>query len=179
MAEKLYKIGEAAELLKLKTYVLRFWEMEFPQLAPTRTQTGQRMYTEQNLAVLKRIRHLLHERGLTIEGARKLLAEDERRSTVKARRSLANQASTLFEACDMLLPDQDERPEKPEPASRARRKAPARPSAPGTAQAEMSAPEMQALVEELRALRDMLASRDKDYQDDGELPAAAVEDTRQ
>jgi DNA-binding transcriptional MerR regulator len=71
-----YKIGEAAALLRLKTYVLRFWETEFPQIVPLRTEKGQRLYTEEHLALLDRIRFLLHEHGLTIEGARKVLAEE-------------------------------------------------------------------------------------------------------
>lgn len=73
MGEKLYRIGEAAELLELKTYVLRFWETEFPQLAPLRTDKGQRLYSEEHLNVLRRIKQLLHEQGMTIEGARRLL----------------------------------------------------------------------------------------------------------
>ena len=75
MPGKIYKIGEAAQLLGLKSYVLRFWESEFPQLNPTRTESGQRLYSEQDLDLLRRIRSLLHERGLTIEGARKVLNE--------------------------------------------------------------------------------------------------------
>jgi DNA-binding transcriptional MerR regulator len=74
-----YKIGEAASLLRLKTYVLRFWETEFPQIAPLRTEKGQRLYTEEHLALLDRIRFLLHEHGLTIEGARKVLSEEASR----------------------------------------------------------------------------------------------------
>ena len=76
-----YKIGEAATLLNLKTYVLRFWETEFPQIAPLRTDKGQRLYTREHLALLERIRFLLHERGLTIEGARKVLSEESERGT--------------------------------------------------------------------------------------------------
>jgi DNA-binding transcriptional MerR regulator len=76
MTEKTYRIGEAAAKLNLKTYVLRFWEMEFPQISPVRTEKGQRLYRESDLAVLGRIRYLLHERGLTIEGARRLLREE-------------------------------------------------------------------------------------------------------
>lgn len=68
-----YKIGEAATLLNLKTYVLRFWETEFPQIAPLRTDKGQRLYTQEHVALLAYIRYLLHEKGLTIEGARKEL----------------------------------------------------------------------------------------------------------
>lgn len=73
MSGRTYKIGEAAQLLNLKSYVLRFWETEFPQLTPIRTEKGQRLYSESDLELLKFIRHLLHERGLTIEGARKVL----------------------------------------------------------------------------------------------------------
>ncbi|MDR2800901.1 MAG: MerR family transcriptional regulator, partial [Desulfovibrio sp.] len=74
-----YKIGEAAALLNLKTYVLRFWETEFPEIAPLRTDSGRRLYSEADLALLERIRFLLHERGLTIGGARKVLAEEKER----------------------------------------------------------------------------------------------------
>ena len=72
--EKTYRIGEVAELLNLKTHVLRFWETEFPQLAPLRTGKGQRLYTEEHVGLLRRIRQLLHEQGMTIEGARRVLA---------------------------------------------------------------------------------------------------------
>lgn len=74
MAQKLYRIGDAAELLSLKTYVLRYWETEFSQLRPVRTGKGQRRYTEEDVAMLDRIRYLLHDQGLTIEGARRVLA---------------------------------------------------------------------------------------------------------
>ncbi|MBL3582145.1 MerR family transcriptional regulator [Oleidesulfovibrio alaskensis] len=77
MSGTVYRIGEAARLLNLKTYVLRFWETEFPQLVPERAESGQRLYTEENIALLRQIRYMLHEQGLTIEGARKVLAEQQ------------------------------------------------------------------------------------------------------
>jgi len=70
---KTYRIGEVAEMLNLKTHVLRFWETEFPQLAPLRTESGQRLYKEEHVALLRRIQQLLHEQGMTIEGARRVL----------------------------------------------------------------------------------------------------------
>lgn len=73
VTQKTYRIGEAAELLGLKTHVLRFWEKEFSQLVPRRTDKGQRYYTESDLALLRRIRQLLHEQGMTIAGARRVL----------------------------------------------------------------------------------------------------------
>ena len=73
MGTRTYRIGEVAEMLQLKTHVLRFWETEFPQLAPLRTESGQRLYAEEHVALLRRIRQLLHEQGMTIEGARRIL----------------------------------------------------------------------------------------------------------
>ncbi|MBQ9536715.1 MAG: MerR family transcriptional regulator [Desulfovibrionaceae bacterium] len=73
MNPKLYRIGEAAELLQLKSYVLRFWETEFPQLVPVRTEKGQRLYSEAHIALLRRIKQLLYEQRMTIEGARQVL----------------------------------------------------------------------------------------------------------
>ena len=71
--EKIYKIGQAAKAVGLKSYVLRFWEGEFEQLKPIRTPSGQRLYNGEHLALVKRIKALLHDEGLTIEGARKRL----------------------------------------------------------------------------------------------------------
>lgn len=71
--EKIYKIGQAAKLVGLKSYVLRFWEGEFEQLEPIRTPSGQRLYNDGHIALISRIKRLLHDEGLTIEGARKRL----------------------------------------------------------------------------------------------------------
>ena len=72
---KTYKIGHAAKLLDVNTSVLRFWESEFEQLDPVRTASGQRLYTEEHLALLRCIRSLLYDEGLTIEGARRRLLD--------------------------------------------------------------------------------------------------------
>ena len=71
---RVYRIGEAARALNLQTSVLRFWEGEFPGLSPVRTPKGQRLYSESDMELLRRIRSLLHEQGMTIEGARRVLA---------------------------------------------------------------------------------------------------------
>lgn len=76
MTGRTYRIGEAARLLKLESYVLRFWETEFAQLRPVRTPKGQRLYSDADLVLLRRIRTLLHERGMTIEGARRILVQE-------------------------------------------------------------------------------------------------------
>ena len=71
-----YRIGEVAEMLRLKSYVLRFWESEFAQLEPLRSEKGQRLYTAGDVALLRRIQTLLHEDGMTIEGARRVLEQE-------------------------------------------------------------------------------------------------------
>lgn len=73
MNERLYKIGEAACMVELESYVLRYWETEFSHLCPKRTPKGQRLYSDKDIDLLFKIRYLLHEQGLTIEGARKVL----------------------------------------------------------------------------------------------------------
>ena len=78
---KTYRIGEVADLLKLKSYVLRFWESEFPQLVPLRTEKGQRLYSEEHVVLLRYIQTLLHGKGMTIEGARRILEHEEHSRT--------------------------------------------------------------------------------------------------
>src|SRR5690348_17863041 len=77
--DKLYfRIGEVAELCQLPTYVLRFWETEFPQLKPTKGSTGQRMYRRHEVECALRIKHLLYQEGFTIAGARQHLKAESK-----------------------------------------------------------------------------------------------------
>lgn len=68
-----YKIGEACKLLEIQPYVLRYWETEFPVLAPSKSKSGQRVYSESELAIIRRIKSLLYDEGFTIAGAKKRL----------------------------------------------------------------------------------------------------------
>lgn len=89
------RIGEAAKLLGLEPYVLRYWESEFPQLAPTRTEKGQRLYSEQDMELVRTIQALLHEEGLTIEGARRRL--DDTAEFRKIARDIAQELTAIRE----------------------------------------------------------------------------------
>ncbi len=73
--ERGLKIGEAARVLGVETYVLRFWETQFPFLKPKHTRTKHRFYQERDLAVLRVIKRLLHDEGFTIAGANKHIKE--------------------------------------------------------------------------------------------------------
>lgn len=75
--DKLYfRIGEVSDLCHLPAYVLRFWETEFPQLKPVKSNTGQRMYRRKDVEAVLRIKKLLYEEGFTIAGARQQLRSD-------------------------------------------------------------------------------------------------------
>ena len=68
-----YKIGEACKTLGIQPYVLRYWETEFPALAPSKSRSGQRVYSEKELEIIRRIKELLYDEGYTIAGAKKKL----------------------------------------------------------------------------------------------------------
>ncbi|MGC2759529.1 MerR family transcriptional regulator [Candidatus Binatus sp.] len=73
--ERGLKIGEAARALGVETYVLRFWETQFPFLKPKHTRTKHRFYQEKDLDLLRLIKRLLHDEGFTIVGANKHIKE--------------------------------------------------------------------------------------------------------
>ncbi len=82
--DKLYfRIGEVSRLTETKTYVLRYWETEFPVLRPVR-QSGHRLYRRKDVETIFRIKKLLYQRGFTIEGARRQIqAENSKKSAMQ------------------------------------------------------------------------------------------------
>jgi DNA-binding transcriptional MerR regulator len=74
--KRLYKIGEVCRMADVQPYVLRYWETEFPALAPGKSGGGQRMYTRREIDIILRIKQLLYSEGFTIAGAKKKLEGD-------------------------------------------------------------------------------------------------------
>jgi DNA-binding transcriptional MerR regulator len=68
-----FRIGEVSTMLGLESYVLRYWETEFPSLSPKKSGTGHRLYRRKDVELLLRIKHLLYEKRFTIDGARQFL----------------------------------------------------------------------------------------------------------
>jgi len=64
-----YSIKEVSEITKLKPYVLRYWESEFPSLKPTKNKAGNRTYKKQDIEVILDIKKLLYDKKFTIKGA--------------------------------------------------------------------------------------------------------------
>lgn len=73
--KSLFRIGEVSRLTATKTFVLRFWETEFPTLQPVKSPSGQRLYRREDIETVFEIKRLLYEEGFTIPGARKYLEE--------------------------------------------------------------------------------------------------------
>jgi len=65
-----YKIGEVCQLTDIQPHVLRYWETEFPFLSPSKNSAGQRVYSRQEIQLIRVIKKLLYEEGYTIAGAR-------------------------------------------------------------------------------------------------------------
>ncbi len=74
-AKNLFRIGEVSRLTSTKTFVLRYWETEFPTLQPVKSPKGHRLYRRQDIETVFRIKRLLYDEGFTIAGARRHLRE--------------------------------------------------------------------------------------------------------
>ena len=73
-----YRIGEVAEITDVPAYVLRYWESEFKLLRPKKNEAGQRLYRRKEVDLILKIKSLLYEERLTLEGAKKRLAEEQK-----------------------------------------------------------------------------------------------------
>lgn len=90
-----FKIGDVARICGLETYVLRFWESQFPQLKPNKSGTGQRLYRRREVELVLEIKRLVHDEGYTLSGARHALELQNRKAgspEVKAAQDLKPEA---------------------------------------------------------------------------------------
>jgi DNA-binding transcriptional MerR regulator len=73
-----YRIGEVETITEIPAYVLRYWESEFKLLRPKKNPAGQRLYRKRDLEMVLRIKTLLYDERLTLEGAKKRLRGEPR-----------------------------------------------------------------------------------------------------
>ncbi|MBI3278476.1 MAG: MerR family transcriptional regulator [Acidobacteria bacterium] len=84
--DKLYfRIGEVSRLAGVQPYVLRYWEREFPAIAPRQSGRGHRLYRRRDVELILEIKRLLYEKRFTIEGARKTLAGRNKEAAARKR----------------------------------------------------------------------------------------------
>lgn len=110
----LFRIGEVSRLTATKTFVLRYWESEFPTLQPVKSPSGHRLYRREDIDTVFEIKRLLYEQGFTIAGARKHLAEQAGQNGATVPHYAAHSAATTAEP--------PEPPAKMKPPSRVDRK---------------------------------------------------------
>jgi len=84
-----FKIGDVARICEVETYVLRFWESQFPQLKPNKSGTGQRLYRKRDVELALEIKRLVHAEGYTLAGARQTLEHVNRRRDTEPSVALA------------------------------------------------------------------------------------------
>jgi DNA-binding transcriptional MerR regulator len=75
--ERYYRIGEVSRITEVRPFVLRYWEEEFPMLQPVKGRQGYRLYRQQDVDLVLRIKRLLYDEGFTIAGARRHLRDLE------------------------------------------------------------------------------------------------------
>lgn len=108
-----YKIGEACKTLGIQPYVLRYWETEFPALAPSKSRSGQRVYSEKELEIIRRIKELLYDEGYTIAGAKKKLEAELSSGTLGEPAEAAEENETAEDAALEPAPAREEPPPPP------------------------------------------------------------------
>lgn len=83
MEKMFYSIGEVAEMFKVNTSLIRFWEKEFDEIKPQRSMKGNRMFTQRDVDYFHQIYHLVKELGYTIQGAKDHLRQKDFTSSEK------------------------------------------------------------------------------------------------
>ena len=165
MAKKLYyKIGEACKELDIQPYVLRYWETEFQALSPSKSKSGQRVYSADDLELIRRIKELLYKEGYTIAGAKKKLESE----VVSRPRPVAvadgearaddEEEAAAEEAPAAAKPEEEPKPAKKKPARKS--PVPAASKKPRTSEADATVARMregiQAALEETKQILEIL-----------------------
>ena len=84
-----FRIGDVAELIGVKPYVLRYWESEFPMISPEKSASGQRVYRRADVETVMLIKQLLYTERYSIEGARKRISELRKQGELKLAKKAA------------------------------------------------------------------------------------------
>jgi DNA-binding transcriptional MerR regulator len=99
---KQYTIGEVSQLLGVKQHVIRYWEEEVPFIAPKKSKSGRRVYTDRELQLLLRLKHLLYEKRYTIEGARQRIWKEKASTRADLTARIAAVRSDLLSVWEKL-----------------------------------------------------------------------------
>lgn len=90
-----FSIGEASEITKVPSYVLRYWENEFKILRPSRRESGHRKYSHKDIENILKVKELLQAKGFTISGAKKFLIQENRKPPEQLKMELDSNNAAL------------------------------------------------------------------------------------
>src|SRR5262245_45963997 len=96
-----FSIREVSQLTSVKSYVIRYWETQFPALRPARRDSGQRKFTQKDVDIIQQIKELLYDKRYTIAGAKQFLKRQTRRGSAQLRLEL-DSATTASQSLDHL-----------------------------------------------------------------------------
>ncbi len=99
-----YSISEVSKLTEVEQYILRYWESEFEQLKPSKNRAGNRIYTNEDIKLILKIKKLLRDEKYTFEGAKKILI-DENDKTEPAIVKDEPEVEEVFDEKDLLKKD--------------------------------------------------------------------------
>ncbi len=102
---KKFSIGDVSRILKVKRYVIRYWEDSIPFIAPKKNNSGRREYTDREIQILFRVKHLLYDNKYTIEGARKRIWLELRPSNLDLKSKVAEIKSDMLNIWAMIKKD--------------------------------------------------------------------------
>ncbi len=101
--KRYFTIGEVSELCNVKAHVLRYWEQEFPQLAPVKRRGNRRYYQRKDVLMIRQIRSLLYDQGYTIGGAKQKLEGSETREDASQTKQIIRQMIVELEEVLQVL----------------------------------------------------------------------------
>ena len=101
LTKKYYKIKDVAEILDVSQPTLRYWESEFPEVRPLRSNSNQRYYTPDDIKTLRIIYYLVKVRGLKIEAAKEQMRLN--RSNITKRMDIIDRLSDVRDELEMIM----------------------------------------------------------------------------
>ena len=101
LSKKYYKIGDVADFLGVPQSMIRYWEIEFPEISPSRTPTGIRQYTPADIETLRIIHYLIRVKGLKVEAAKAQLKLN--RDNISKKLTVINELYDIRSELEVML----------------------------------------------------------------------------
>lgn len=97
-----FSISEVAQIVKVKPHVLRYWETEFINLKPEKSEAGQRRYRQKDLDLIQKIKSLLYDKKYTISGAKEVLKKESVAANIEIEKNVIDMYWIKQELNEML-----------------------------------------------------------------------------